>query len=98
MSEPLSQTATTHPPARPPALPTAACSEDSSQAFELWAGAVLEQRGLFEAGLAGRRFAFSLLAHADHSSPMLDFLASSSVLQVRCPSIPQKMYCVEARP
>ena len=45
---------------------------------------MLEQRGLFEAGLAGRRFAFSLLAHADHSSPMLDFLASSSVLQVRC--------------
>ena len=48
----------------------------------LWAGAVLEQRGQFEAALQGRRFAFSLLAHSDHSSPMLDFLASSSVLQV----------------
>ena len=58
-------------------------SEDSSQQFVLWAGAVLESRERFEAALQGRRFAFSLLAHSDHSSPMLDFLASSSVLQAR---------------
>ena len=57
-------------------------SEDSSQQFVLWAGAVLDQRGSFEASLQGRRFAFSLVAHSDQSSPMLDFLSSSSVLQV----------------
>jgi hypothetical protein len=57
-------------------------SEDSSQQFVLWAGAVLDQRASFEASLQGRRFAFSLLAHSDQSSPMLDFLSSSSVLQV----------------
>ena len=32
--------------------------------------------------LAGRSFAFSLLVHCDESSPMVDFLDSSSVLQV----------------
>jgi hypothetical protein len=58
------------------------CSEDSSQQFVLWAGAVLEERQRFEAALQRRQFAFSLLAHSDQSSPMLDFLASSSVLQV----------------
>lgn len=30
-----------------------------------------------------RRFSFSLLVHSDSGSPMLDFLPSSSVLQVR---------------
>lgn len=38
----------------------------------------------FERVLLGRRFAFSVLVHADESSPMVDFLATSSVLQVRC--------------
>lgn len=58
-------------------------SEDSSQQFVLWVGAVLELRHQFESALQGRRFAFSLLAHSDQNSPMLDFLASSSVLQAR---------------
>lgn len=60
-------------------------SEDSSQQFVLWVGAVLDYRPQIESALQGRRFAFSLLAHSDQNSPMLDFLASSSVLQVgRC--------------
>lgn len=58
-------------------------SEDSSQQFVLWVGAVLELRHQFESALQGRSFAFSLLAHSDQNSPMLDFLASSSVLQAR---------------
>ena len=39
--------------------------------------------------LGGRRFAFSMLVHTDASSPMIDFLASSSVLQAR----PVPLYC-----
>ncbi|KAL4858162.1 hypothetical protein ACK3TF_001655 [Chlorella vulgaris] len=66
-------------------------SEDSSQQFVLWAGAVLDERQRFEASLQRRQFAFSLLAHSDHSSPMLDFLASSSVLQVRCDCPPSHL-------
>ena len=38
-------------------------------------------RAEFERVLLGRRFAFSVLVHADESSPMVDFLATSSVLQ-----------------
>lgn len=66
-------------------------TEDSSQQFVLWAGVVLEQRSTFRTALQGRRFAFSLLAHSDASSPMLDFLASSSVLQVRCDCPPEHL-------
>ena len=44
-------------------------------------------RAEFEAVLRGRRFAFSVLVHADESSPMVDFLATSSVLQVRASQI-----------
>ncbi|KAL4436733.1 hypothetical protein ABPG75_003872 [Micractinium tetrahymenae] len=66
-------------------------SEDSSQHFVLWVGAVLELRHQFESALQGRRFAFSLLAHSDQNSPMLDFLASSSVLQVRCDCPPDHL-------
>ncbi len=36
----------------------------------------------FERVLGRRKFAFSLLVHSDESSPMVDFLATSSVLQV----------------
>jgi hypothetical protein len=39
------------------------------------------------ASTEGRDFSFSLLVHADTSSPMIDFQPSSSMLQVRadCP-------------
>lgn len=36
-----------------------------------------------EAAVAGRRFTFSLLVHSDSTSPMIDFSAKSSILQVR---------------
>ncbi|BDA42157.1 hypothetical protein COCOBI_03-0420 [Coccomyxa sp. Obi] len=62
-------------------------TEEGSQKFVLWAGCILERREQFERVLGGRKFAFSLLVHSDDSSPMVDFLATSSVLQVRsdCP-------------
>ncbi|KAK9817188.1 hypothetical protein WJX72_010816 [[Myrmecia] bisecta] len=62
-------------------------TEQSSQKFVLWAGSILEHRYDFEAALYGQRFSFSVLVHSDTSSPMVDFLSSSSVLQVRsdCP-------------
>ena len=36
----------------------------------------------FQEALKERHFAFSVLVHADNTSPLIDFLASSSVLQV----------------
>jgi hypothetical protein len=62
-------------------------SDDAAQRFVLWAGAVLERRRDLDLALRGRRFSFSLLVHGDESSPLLDFIAASSVLQVRadCP-------------
>ncbi|KAK9846014.1 hypothetical protein WJX81_008468 [Elliptochloris bilobata] len=62
-------------------------SEESSQRFVLWAGYVLESRAEFEAALQRRAFSFSMLVHSDLSSALVDFLPSSSVLQVRsdCP-------------
>lgn len=68
-------------------------TEDAAQAFVLWAGAVLGGREELRAALGGRAggFGFSLLAHADHGSPMLDFLPTSSVLQVRCDCPPQAL-------
>ncbi|KAK9901712.1 hypothetical protein WJX75_009812 [Coccomyxa subellipsoidea] len=62
-------------------------TEEGSQKFVLWAGCILERREEFERVLGRRQFAFSLLVHSDESSAMVDFLATSSVLQVRsdCP-------------
>lgn len=57
-------------------------SEAASQKFVLWAGAVLEQRQVFDRVLGGRRFTFSVLVHSDAASALVDFLAASSVLQV----------------
>lgn len=57
-------------------------SELASQQFVLWAGHVLDGRGEVVRVLGGQRFAFSLLLHSDTSAPMIDYLASSSVLQV----------------
>jgi hypothetical protein len=65
---------------------------DLAQRFALWAGALLEARAA-EAPPAprGRAFSFSLLVHADPASPMLDFAAASSVLQVRCDCPPRQL-------
>ena len=61
--------------------------EEAAQKFVLWAGAILERREEIGAALGGRSFAFSVLVHSDDSSPLLDFIESSSVLQSRtdCP-------------
>lgn len=56
-------------------------TEEGSQKFVLWAGCILERREEFQRVLGGRQFAFSMLVHSDESSPMVDFLATSSVLQ-----------------
>jgi len=64
-------------------------TETGSQKFVLWAGALLEHRADFEAVLPqGREFSFSILVHCDPTGPMVDFLASSCVLQVRADSPP----------
>ena len=62
-------------------------AEDAGQKFVLWVGAILEKRDLFADTLKERTFAFSVLVHSDENSPLLDFIDSSSVLQVRndCP-------------
>ena len=57
-------------------------TEAAAQKFVLWAGYVLEARPTFRDALRGRRFAFSVLVHADGASDLVDFLATSSVLQV----------------
>lgn len=66
-------------------------AEDAAQRFVLWVGAVLEKRDLFANSLDGRTFAFSVLVHSDESSPLLDFIESSSVLQVRCDCPPKHL-------
>lgn len=62
-------------------------TEGAAQRFVLWVGTLMERREEVAAALAGRSFAFSVLVHADESGPLLDFIDSSSVLQVRtdCP-------------
>lgn len=62
-------------------------SEDAARKFVLWVGAVLEKKENLAVALLGRGYAFSVLVHSDDSSPLLDFIESSSVLQVRtdCP-------------
>ena len=50
-----------------------------------------DHRAEFERVLRGRSFAFSVLVHADESSPMVDFLATSSVLQA-CHNQPSPLY------
>eukprot|EP01025_Chloroclados_australasicus_P055430 TRINITY_DN670_c0_g1_i1.p1 TRINITY_DN670_c0_g1~~TRINITY_DN670_c0_g1_i1.p1 ORF type:complete len:580 (-),score=66.70 TRINITY_DN670_c0_g1_i1:565-2304(-) len=61
----------------------------SQQKFVLWGGYVLEKRNLFKEALLAPNFQFSLLVHSDTSSPMVDFLPSSPVLQVRSDCQPE---------
>ena len=58
-------------------------SPDSQEDFVLWAGRVLAVRSAFQDALAGRRFSFSVLVHSDNASPLIDYMATSSVLQAR---------------
>lgn len=61
--------------------------DHAAQKFTLWAGTVLDMRAEIEEALMGRKFAFSVLVHGDDMCPLLDFIDSSSVLQLRtgCP-------------
>eukprot|EP01024_Parvocaulis_polyphysoides_P030148 TRINITY_DN27393_c0_g1_i1.p1 TRINITY_DN27393_c0_g1~~TRINITY_DN27393_c0_g1_i1.p1 ORF type:complete len:447 (-),score=52.08 TRINITY_DN27393_c0_g1_i1:11-1288(-) len=61
----------------------------SQQKFVLWGGYVLEKKKEFEDVLTNPNFQFSLLIHSDTSSPMVDFLPSSPVLQVRSDCQPE---------
>jgi len=62
-------------------------SDAAEQRFVLWAGSVFERREDFSIALRAPSYAFSIYVHSDTSSPLLEFVASSSVLQVRtdCP-------------
>eukprot|EP01026_Neomeris_dumetosa_P032788 TRINITY_DN2604_c1_g1_i1.p1 TRINITY_DN2604_c1_g1~~TRINITY_DN2604_c1_g1_i1.p1 ORF type:complete len:352 (-),score=49.94 TRINITY_DN2604_c1_g1_i1:168-1223(-) len=64
-------------------------TQQSQQKFVLWGGYVLEKRREFERALVSPNFQFSLLVHSDTSSPMVDFLPSSPVLQVRSDCQPE---------
>lgn len=62
-------------------------TEAAEQQFVLWAGTLLERRDYLAAVLSGQEFSFSVLVHSEQTSPLLDFVSTSSVLQVRtdCP-------------
>lgn len=57
-------------------------SSESQEAFVLWAGRVLNAADAFVEVLEGRSFNFSVLIHSDEASPLIDYMATSSVLQV----------------
>jgi hypothetical protein len=57
-------------------------SAESQEAFVLWAGRILNAKAAFEEALEGRLYSFSVLVHSDPASPLVDYLATSSVLQV----------------
>ena len=59
-------------------------STESQEEFVLWSGRILNARAVFEDVLEGRSFSFSVLVHSDEASPLVDYLATSSVLQVCC--------------
>uniref|UniRef100_A0A7S3QVQ9 DUF4460 domain-containing protein n=1 Tax=Dunaliella tertiolecta TaxID=3047 RepID=A0A7S3QVQ9_DUNTE len=63
-------------------------SEQNSQKFVLWAGYLLEKREEIKDLFAGRKFAFSIIVHADTSGPLINFHQSSPILNVRadCPA------------
>ena len=58
-------------------------SAESQEAFVLWAGRVLNAAAAFRDVLEDRKFSFSVLVHSDEASPLIDYMATSSVLQVR---------------
>jgi hypothetical protein len=60
-------------------------SSESQEDFVLWSGRILNARAVFEEDLEGRSFSFSILVHSDAGSPIVDYMATSSVLQVCAP-------------
>lgn len=61
--------------------------QSTTEKFVLWAGAILEHKDEIERLLRGKTYAFNILVHSENGAPLLDFVKSSSVLQVRidCP-------------
>lgn len=66
-------------------------SDDAAQRFVLWAGSLLERRADVQLAVGRRRYSFSLLVHDDPASPMLDFVPSGSMLQVRTDCPPKQL-------
>lgn len=64
---------------------------EQAQRFVLWAGAVLAESIAFEYALKGLEYSFSVLVHSDENAAMVDFLPTSSVLQVRCDCPPARL-------
>lgn len=57
-------------------------SAESQEAFVLWAGRVLNAKAAFEEALERRSYSFSVLVHSDPASPLVDYVTTSSILQV----------------
>eukprot|EP00232_Nephroselmis_pyriformis_P020941 CAMPEP_0182866892 /NCGR_PEP_ID=MMETSP0034_2-20130328/8435_1 /TAXON_ID=156128 /ORGANISM="Nephroselmis pyriformis, Strain CCMP717" /LENGTH=473 /DNA_ID=CAMNT_0024999225 /DNA_START=189 /DNA_END=1607 /DNA_ORIENTATION=- len=62
-----------------------------AQRFVLFAGRVLEQREPFEWALRGRTFMYTVLVHGDTAAPYVDYMESTSILQVRSDCPPSKL-------
>ena len=62
--------------------PVKGFSSSFSAREELLQRLLLLRRKEFQAAVGGQKFCFSLLVHDDESAPEVDFLESSSVLQV----------------
>ena len=56
---------------------------ENQEQFVLWAGRILNARTVFQEELQCRHFKFSLLVHSDETCPLIDYMSTSSVLQVR---------------
>eukprot|EP00884_Botryococcus_braunii_P001914 jgi/Botrbrau1/11723/Bobra.0195s0050.1 len=60
---------------------------ETAAEFVAWAGRILSHDVEFRQALRSRWFSFNILVHCDATAPALDFMAASSVLQMRadCP-------------
>lgn len=66
-------------------------TEQNGQKFVIWAGYLLERRDEITKMLAGRAFSFSLIVHSETDSPLINFHASSPILNVRTDCPPQHL-------
>lgn len=66
-------------------------NSESQEQFVLWAGRIMNAKAAFQEALEGRCFKFSVLVHSDETSPLIDYMSTSSVLQIRSDCAPQLM-------
>ncbi|KAG2489643.1 hypothetical protein HYH03_011922 [Edaphochlamys debaryana] len=66
-------------------------TEQNSQKFVIWAGYLLEKREDIHRYLSSRQFAFSLIVHSESDGPLINFHASSPILNVRTDCPPQHL-------